>query len=41
LAEPLDNDIERPNRIIFDLDPGLRVTWPQVVTAAKLVREVL
>jgi bifunctional non-homologous end joining protein LigD len=36
-----DDDVERPNRIILDLDPGPRVTWTQVVTAAKLVREVL
>jgi len=36
-----DDDVERPNRIILDLDPGPRVTWTQVVAAAKLVREVL
>ena len=36
-----DEDVERPNRIILDLDPGPRVTWKQVVTAAKLVRDVL
>jgi bifunctional non-homologous end joining protein LigD len=36
-----DDDVERPNRIILDLDPGPRVTWPQVVTAARLVRDVL
>jgi len=36
-----DDDVERPNRIILDLDPGPRVTWTQVVTAAKLVRDVL
>jgi DNA ligase D-like protein (predicted polymerase) len=36
-----DDDVERPNRIVLDLDPGPRVTWTQVVTAAKLVREVL
>lgn len=34
-------DIERPNRIVWDLDPGFRVTWPQVVHAARTVREVL
>ena len=33
--------IERPNRIIWDLDPGPDVTWKQVVKAAGLVREVL
>jgi bifunctional non-homologous end joining protein LigD len=35
------DDLERPNRIIWDLDPGPAVTWTQVVTAARLVRDVL
>ena len=35
------DDIERPNRIVWDLDPGPEVTWKQVVTAARLVRDVL
>jgi bifunctional non-homologous end joining protein LigD len=35
------DDIERPNRLVWDLDPGPDVTWKQVVTAAKFVREVL
>jgi bifunctional non-homologous end joining protein LigD len=34
-------DIERPNRIVWDLDPGPSVTWKQVVTAAGVVRDVL
>jgi bifunctional non-homologous end joining protein LigD len=34
-------DIERPNRIVWDLDPGPAVTWQQVVKAAGLVRAVL
>jgi bifunctional non-homologous end joining protein LigD len=34
-------DIERPNRIVWDLDPGPAVTWKQVVKAAGLVRAVL
>jgi bifunctional non-homologous end joining protein LigD len=34
-------DLERPNRIVWDLDPGPAVTWPQVVTAARLVQAVL
>ena len=34
-------DVERPNRLIWDLDRGPQVTWKQVVTAAKLVRDVL
>jgi bifunctional non-homologous end joining protein LigD len=35
------DDIERPNRIVWDLDPGPDVTWKQVVKAAGLVRSVL
>jgi len=34
-------DIERPNRIVWDLDPGPAVTWKQVVKGAELVRTVL
>src|SRR5690242_14552742 len=36
-----DDNIERPNRIILDIDPGPTVTWKQVATAAKLARDVL
>ena len=35
------NDIERPNRIVWDLDPGPQVSWKAVVKAAQLVRDVL
>jgi len=35
------DDIDRPNRIVWDLDPGPRVSWNQVVKAAELVRGVL
>jgi bifunctional non-homologous end joining protein LigD len=35
------DDIERPNRIVWDLDPGPEVTWKQIVAAARLVRDVL
>ena len=35
------DDTERPNRIVWDLDPGPDVTWKQVVKAAELVRDVL
>jgi bifunctional non-homologous end joining protein LigD len=35
------DDLERPNRIVWDLDPGPAVTRPQVVQAAGLVRTVL
>jgi bifunctional non-homologous end joining protein LigD len=34
-------DVERPNRIIWDLDPGPEVTWVQVVYAARALRDVL
>ena len=34
-------DIERPNRLVWDLDPGPEVSWKQVARAARLVREVL
>jgi bifunctional non-homologous end joining protein LigD len=33
--------LEHPNRIVFDLDPGDRVTWPRVVDAARTVRRAL
>jgi bifunctional non-homologous end joining protein LigD len=33
--------IERPNRLVWDLDPGPAVSWKQVVKAAGLVRDVL
>lgn len=36
-----DDSVERPNRIILDLDPGPQVAWPEVVTAARLVRDVM
>ena len=34
-------NVERPNRLVLDLDPGKQIRWPQVITAAKLVRRVL
>jgi len=34
-------DVERPNRIVWDLDPGPDVSWSRVVKAAELVRDVL
>jgi bifunctional non-homologous end joining protein LigD len=33
--------VEQPDRIVVDLDPGERVGWPEVVAAAKLVRQLL
>jgi bifunctional non-homologous end joining protein LigD len=34
-------DLEHPNRLVWDLDPGPRVSWKQVVEGAELVRDVL
>ena len=33
--------LEKPDRLIFDLDPDPSVDWPQVVTAAREVRRLL
>ncbi len=35
------DDLERPNRLVWDLDPGPEVSWRPLVKAAELVREVL
>ena len=35
------DDVDRPNRLVWDLDPGPKVTWKRIVVAAKLVRDVL
>lgn len=35
------DDVERPDRIVFDLDPGARVAWTAVVKAARRVRDAL
>jgi bifunctional non-homologous end joining protein LigD len=32
---------DKPNRIVFDLDPGKGVTWPQIQEAAQLMRAFL
>jgi bifunctional non-homologous end joining protein LigD len=32
------DDLDRPDRMIFDLDPGEDVPWPEVITAAFEVR---
>jgi bifunctional non-homologous end joining protein LigD len=36
-----DVDVERPNRIVIDLDPGEDVKWADVVAAARIVRRAL
>lgn len=33
--------VDLPNRMVFDLDPGEGVAWPQVVEGARLVHAVL
>jgi DNA ligase D-like protein (predicted polymerase) len=35
------DDIERPNRIVWDLDPGPEVAWKHTVATARLLRDVL
>jgi bifunctional non-homologous end joining protein LigD len=35
------DDVEHPDRVVFDLDPAPDVPWSEVVRAAKLVRERL
>jgi bifunctional non-homologous end joining protein LigD len=37
----IDDDIERPNRIVWDLDPGPQVSWKQTANAATMLRDVL
>jgi len=34
-------DLERPDRVVFDLDPGPNVAWNEVVACARRVRDVL
>jgi len=34
-------DVERPNRLVFDLDPGDEVNWQAVARGARMVRDAL
>jgi bifunctional non-homologous end joining protein LigD len=34
------SNIEHPDRLVIDLDPGDRVSWPAIVTAGRIVREL-
>jgi bifunctional non-homologous end joining protein LigD len=34
-------DLERPDRLVIDLDPGDQVGWPEVIAAARSVRSAL
>ena len=36
-----DDDVERSNRIVWDLDPGPDITWKQVAAVALQLRDVL
>ena len=35
------DDVERPDRIVFDIDPGEAVPWRDVVAAARRLRAIL
>lgn len=35
------DDIERPDQLVFDFDPGPEVGWPSVISAAVLLRDFL
>jgi bifunctional non-homologous end joining protein LigD len=35
------DDVERPDRIVFDIDPGARVPWSRVIEGARLMRKML
>jgi bifunctional non-homologous end joining protein LigD len=37
----LRDKVDRPDRVIFDLDPDPQVTWPRVVEAALRIRDLL
>jgi bifunctional non-homologous end joining protein LigD len=37
----LDDDVEHPNRVVFDLDPAPDVRWARTVACAHYVREKL
>jgi bifunctional non-homologous end joining protein LigD len=34
-------DVDRPNRLVWDLDPGPAIRWTQTVAAAKVLRDLL
>jgi bifunctional non-homologous end joining protein LigD len=34
-------DIEKPDRVVFDLDPGPKVEWPAVIEAARMLHDYL
>jgi bifunctional non-homologous end joining protein LigD len=36
-----DDDVERPDRIVIDLDPGTEVAWREVIAGGRLLRDAL
>jgi bifunctional non-homologous end joining protein LigD len=36
-----DDDVERPDRIVIDLDPAPEVAWREVIAGARLLRQAL
>lgn len=36
-----DDDVERPNRVVWDLDPGPQIAWRQITAAAARLRDIL
>ena len=34
-------NIEKPDRMVFDIDPGEKTTWPMILEAAELTRSLL
>jgi len=36
-----DDDVEQPNRIVWDLDPGPQVSWRQTADTARRLRDLL
>jgi bifunctional non-homologous end joining protein LigD len=35
------DDLERPDRVVFDLDPGPGIEWRQIIMAAMMIRDLL
>lgn len=35
------SDLERPDRMVFDLDPGPHIGWNEIVEGARKIREIL
>ncbi len=35
------SDVDRPDRMIFDIDPSPEVGWPEIIEAAKTIKKLL